>query len=61
MFFERFYRAHTDTPLDAGGLGIGLFVSREIVTRLGGQIQFESKEGQGTWFSVSLPRLVEEQ
>ena len=53
--FERFFRAHTGTPFDYGGMGVGLYISREIVTRHGGRMWFESEEGKGSTFYFSLP------
>ncbi|MFL5273280.1 MAG: sensor histidine kinase, partial [Anaeromyxobacteraceae bacterium] len=53
--FERFYRAHAGTSHDYGGLGIGLDMSREIVSRHGGRIWFESAPGVGSTFSFALP------
>jgi signal transduction histidine kinase len=53
--FERFYRAHTGTHYDYGGMGVGLYISREIVRRLGGKLWFESREGEGSTFRFSLP------
>jgi PAS domain S-box-containing protein len=53
--FQCFYRPHTDTPYDYGGMGIGLYISREIVERHGGSMWFESKEGSGSMFSFRLP------
>jgi signal transduction histidine kinase len=53
--FERFYRAHADTPHDAGGMGIGLHFSREVVERHGGRMWFESREGKGSTFAFALP------
>jgi signal transduction histidine kinase len=53
--FERFYRAHIGTPLDYGGLGVGLYISREIARQHGGDLWFESKEGEGSTFYFSLP------
>jgi signal transduction histidine kinase len=53
--FERYYRAHAGTAEDYGGLGLSLDMSREIVTRHGGRIWFESTPGQGSTFHFSLP------
>lgn len=53
--FERFYRAHTGTPYDYGGMGVGLYICREIASRHGGRIWFESDEGKGSTFYLSLP------
>jgi two-component system, OmpR family, sensor histidine kinase VicK len=53
--FQRFYRAHNGTPYDYGGMGVGLYISREVVRRLGGEMGFESVEGVGTTFHFSLP------
>jgi two-component system, OmpR family, phosphate regulon sensor histidine kinase PhoR len=58
--FERFYRAHAGTSHDYGGLGIGLDLSREIVSRHGGRIWFESAAGVGSTFSFALPLAPEE-
>jgi two-component system, OmpR family, phosphate regulon sensor histidine kinase PhoR len=57
--FERYYRAHAGTPEDYGGLGLSLDLSREIVTRHGGRIWFESTPGQGSTFHFSLPAVQE--
>jgi signal transduction histidine kinase len=53
--FECFHRVHTDTPHDHGGMGTGLYLSRAIVTRHGGEMSFESEEGRGSTFHVRLP------
>jgi PAS domain S-box-containing protein len=53
--FEKFFRAHAGTPRDMGGIGVGLFVTREIVAQHGGRIWFESVENVGTTFFVELP------
>jgi signal transduction histidine kinase len=55
--FELFFRAHAGTPHDVGGLGVGLFLAREITIRHGGTIWFESEEGRGSTFYMRLPRL----
>ena len=52
--FERFYRAHIGTPLDYGGLGVGLYISRETVREHGGEMWFESEEGKGSTFFFRL-------
>ncbi len=51
--FERFYRAHDDPGLS--GLGLGLYIAREIAERHGGRIQVTSVEAQKTEFTVTLP------
>lgn len=53
--FERFYRAHAGTPYDFGGMGVGLYISREIILRHGGKMWFQSEEGKGSTFYFSLP------
>ncbi|MBX3206216.1 MAG: GAF domain-containing protein [Labilithrix sp.] len=57
--FEPFYRAHTDTPYDSGGLGLGLYVARAIATLHGGDVVAESREGEGSTFRITLRRPVE--
>ena len=54
--FELFFRAHAGTPHDVGGLGIGLFMAREIAVRHGGAMWFESEEDSGSTFYMRLPR-----
>jgi PAS domain S-box-containing protein len=53
--FERFYRAHAGTEHDPGGLGVGLYIAREIVLRHGGAIDLDTVEGEGSTFTVRLP------
>jgi PAS domain S-box-containing protein len=53
--FERFYRPHSGTAYDYGGMGVGLFLSREIVRRHGGRLWFQSADGVGSRFFVALP------
>ena len=52
--FRRFYRE--EEVHDQPGVGIGLYLAREIVTRQGGYIQVASEVGRGSTFSVFLPR-----
>ena len=53
--FERFYQAGTAPVRGHVGLGLGLYISREIVTRHGGEMWVESEPNQGSTFSFSLP------
>jgi signal transduction histidine kinase len=50
---------HTDTPqsTSAHGLGLGLFIVKEIVTGHGGTVELASTEDEGTTFIVRLPRV----
>ncbi|HLL55052.1 MAG TPA: ATP-binding protein [Myxococcaceae bacterium] len=51
--FRRFERA---APVhNYGGLGLGLFISREVVHAMGGDIHLESKPSQGSVFTVRIP------
>ena len=52
--FRRFYRE--EEVHDQPGVGIGLYLAREIVTRQGGYIKVVSEVGRGSTFSVFLPR-----
>ncbi len=59
--FSRFYRVES-TAEKFSGLGIGLYISAEIIHRQGGEIWVKSKEGQGSTFYFTLPiRAKEEQ
>ena len=51
--FEMFYRGHPDSS----GSGLGLFIVKNAVDKLKGQITFESKVDHGTTFKVKLPDL----
>ena len=53
--FERFYQAHAGPPYHRSGMGMGLYLNREIVTRHGGSMWFESEFGRGSTFYFSLP------
>lgn len=52
--FKRFYRGKQAREFE--GVGIGLFLSREIITAQGGHINVISETGKGTTFSVYLPQ-----
>ena len=55
QIFHLFYRAHTDTAYDYGGMGVGLYMAKELIERQGGRIWFESREGEGSAFFIALP------
>lgn len=51
--FGRFYRSERTAHID--GLGIGLFLSRQIISRQGGLITVKSEPGNGAEFTISIP------
>ncbi len=51
--FRRFYRE--EDVHDGQGVGIGLYLTREIVTKQGGYMKVTSEVGKGSTFSVFLP------
>jgi signal transduction histidine kinase len=53
--FERFHRGRQVSSTNYGGLGLGLYITKQIVERHGGAIWVDSKEGIGTTFQFSLP------
>jgi signal transduction histidine kinase len=53
--FEKFYRAENALKYVPEGSGLGLALVRSLVEGWGGRIWFESKEGQGTTFTFTLP------
>jgi signal transduction histidine kinase len=54
--FEKFYRSGPTLTRTPGGTGLGLYISRELVDRMGGRLRVESEPGAGTTFVVELPR-----
>jgi signal transduction histidine kinase len=53
--FEKFYRLDPSMTRGIGGSGLGLYISRELVRQMGGQIRVESRLGEGATFIVLLP------
>ena len=55
MLFGRFYRAENVDLQRISGMGVGLYVVKEIVTLHHGKIEVSSREGEGSTFTVCLP------
>ncbi|HET9222251.1 MAG TPA: GAF domain-containing sensor histidine kinase, partial [Roseiflexaceae bacterium] len=53
--FTRFYRAPNVDPQHISGMGVGLYVVKEIVSLHGGEVEAESQEGVGSTFTICLP------
>jgi signal transduction histidine kinase len=53
--FESFYRGEKSRSRSTGGAGLGLAISRGIVRAHGGEITLESRSGQGSLFTFTLP------
>ena len=50
--FQKYRQLHTDKP----GYGLGLFISRQIIEAHGGKLEVSSHPGQGSTFTITLPK-----
>ncbi len=55
--FDRFYQGKSKLHRGHAGLGLGLYIAREIIDRHGGRLWVESAEGKGSTFHFTLPLL----
>jgi len=56
FIFQKFFRSQNVRETQPYGSGLGLFITKSIITKLGGKIGFKSEEGKGTtfWFILSI-------
>jgi signal transduction histidine kinase len=52
--FDMYFRAHTSLK----GTGLGLYIVKDTIERLGGSIKVESVPGKGTTFFIELPNFI---
>jgi PAS domain S-box-containing protein len=53
--FEKFFRASNARTQDPQGTGLGLYLAKAMIERLGGDISFDSQEGEGSEFHLKIP------
>jgi signal transduction histidine kinase len=56
--FEKFYRVDPQLKRAPGGTGLGLYISRELVDRMGGRLTVSSRPAAGATFVMELPRTL---
>jgi signal transduction histidine kinase len=57
--FEKFYRSDAQMESGVGGTGLGLYICRELVRRMGGRLWLDSPPGAGSQFLFELPSFSE--
>lgn len=61
QIFQRFSQADATTTRNHSGSGLGLYISRQIIESMNGEIGFQSESGKGSSFYFSLPIITDEQ
>ncbi len=57
--FDKFFRVHTGNVHTVKGYGLGLSYTKSVIEQFGGTISVESKNGEGSTFTVKIPRANE--
>ncbi len=57
---ERFYRVNVGQSREKGGTGLGLAIVKHILNRHGGELEITSRLGQGSRFTIWLPRVADD-
>ena len=60
LIFEKFYRVDANMTHGVSGSGLGLYICRELLHRMGGRIAVESEPGAGSTFVITLPLAAAE-
>ena len=58
--FDDFTQAEAETTAKFGGTGLGLSITKQLVEMMGGELSVDSKVGEGSTFSILVPRTVPE-
>jgi PAS domain S-box-containing protein len=53
--FTKMFRADNAKKAEVGGSGLGLYLIKLVIDKIGGEISFESEENKGTTFTVKIP------
>lgn len=60
LLFHKFQQAHDGASLREPGTGLGLYISKLLIEKMGGRIQLESSElNQGSAFSFTIPEAIQ--